>query len=97
LVPLSIDLLEVLSSGVLYKEGAEVQAADNHYEKWYEGDAYYWGLEPGDFLDELFYKMTHMYIPALWEEATAIFTGKTRKATVKAARRIIEADPNDLL
>ena len=24
-----------------------------NYEKWYEGDAYYWGLEPGDFLDEL--------------------------------------------
>ena len=29
MVPLSIDLLEVLSSGVLYKEGAEVQASDN--------------------------------------------------------------------
>ena len=24
-----------------------------NYEKWYEGDEYYWGLEPGDFLDEL--------------------------------------------
>ena len=24
-----------------------------NYEKWYEGDDYYWGLEPGDFLDEL--------------------------------------------
>ena len=23
------------------------------YEKWYEGDEYYWGVEPGDFLDEL--------------------------------------------
>ncbi|MBQ8667983.1 MAG: hypothetical protein IJ526_14170 [Lachnospiraceae bacterium] len=45
-------------------------------------------------LFELFYKMTHMYIPALWEETTATFTGKTRKATVKAARRIIEADYN---
>lgn len=29
MVPLSIDLLEVLSFGVLYKEGAEVQASDN--------------------------------------------------------------------
>ncbi|MCR5803955.1 MAG: class I SAM-dependent methyltransferase [Clostridia bacterium] len=24
-----------------------------NYEKWYEGDDYYWGLEPGSFLDEL--------------------------------------------
>ena len=24
-----------------------------NYEKWYEGDAYYWGLEPGRFLEEL--------------------------------------------
>ena len=24
-----------------------------NYEKWYEGDDYYWGLEPGKFLDEL--------------------------------------------
>ena len=24
-----------------------------NYETWYEGDTYYWGLEPGDFLDEL--------------------------------------------
>lgn len=24
-----------------------------NYEKWYEGDEYYWGLEPGDFLEEL--------------------------------------------
>ena len=24
-----------------------------NYEKWYEGDEYYWGLEPGDFLFEL--------------------------------------------
>ena len=24
-----------------------------NYEKWYEGDEYYWGLEPGDFLFDL--------------------------------------------
>jgi len=24
-----------------------------NYEKWYEGDDYYWGIKPGDFLDEL--------------------------------------------
>ena len=24
-----------------------------NYEKWYEGEDYYWGLEPGDFLNEL--------------------------------------------
>ena len=24
-----------------------------NYEKWYEGDGYYWGLEPGGFLKEL--------------------------------------------
>ena len=24
-----------------------------NYEKWYEGDEYYWGTEPGSFLDEL--------------------------------------------
>lgn len=24
-----------------------------NYEKWYEGNDYYWGLEPGSFLDEL--------------------------------------------
>ena len=24
-----------------------------NYEKWYEGEDYYWGLEPGDFLEEL--------------------------------------------
>ena len=24
-----------------------------NYEKWYEGDGYYWGLEPGKFLEEL--------------------------------------------
>ena len=24
-----------------------------NYEKWYEEEGYYWGLEPGDFLDEL--------------------------------------------
>ena len=24
-----------------------------NYEKWYEGDTYYWGLEPGRFLEEL--------------------------------------------
>ncbi len=24
-----------------------------NYEKWYEGDDYYWGLKPGDFLNEL--------------------------------------------
>ncbi|MCR4642375.1 MAG: hypothetical protein K5697_10145 [Lachnospiraceae bacterium] len=24
-----------------------------NYEKWYEGEYYYWGLEPGDFLEEL--------------------------------------------
>ena len=24
-----------------------------NYEKWYEGEEYYWGLEPGDFLFEL--------------------------------------------
>ena len=24
-----------------------------NYEKWYEGDDYYWGTEPGSFLDEL--------------------------------------------
>ena len=24
-----------------------------NYEKWYEGDTYYWGLEPGHFLEEL--------------------------------------------
>ena len=24
-----------------------------NYEKWYEGEDYYWGLKPGDFLDEL--------------------------------------------
>ena len=24
-----------------------------NYEKWYEGEEYYWGLEPGSFLDEL--------------------------------------------
>lgn len=24
-----------------------------NYEKWYEGDQYYWGLEPASFLDEL--------------------------------------------
>ena len=24
-----------------------------NYEKWYEGEEYYWGLEPGEFLDEL--------------------------------------------
>ncbi len=24
-----------------------------NYEKWYEGDDYYWGTDPGDFLDEL--------------------------------------------
>ena len=24
-----------------------------HYEEWYAGDEYYWGLEPGRFLDEL--------------------------------------------
>ncbi|MCR5338786.1 MAG: methyltransferase domain-containing protein [Lachnospiraceae bacterium] len=24
-----------------------------NYETWYEGDTYYWGVEPGDFLDEL--------------------------------------------
>lgn len=31
---------------------------------------------------EFFHKMTHMYIPALWVEVTASFTGKTRKNTV---------------
>ena len=24
-----------------------------NYEKWYEGNDYYWGVEPGDFLEEL--------------------------------------------
>ena len=24
-----------------------------NYEKWYEGEDYYWGLEPGHFLEEL--------------------------------------------
>lgn len=24
-----------------------------NYEKWYEGDEYYWGLEPGSFLEDL--------------------------------------------
>ena len=24
-----------------------------NYEKWYEGDEYYWGLKPGDFLSDL--------------------------------------------
>ena len=24
-----------------------------NYEKWYESEDYYWGIEPGDFLDEL--------------------------------------------
>lgn len=24
-----------------------------NYEKWYEGDDYYWGLGPRDFLEEL--------------------------------------------
>ena len=24
-----------------------------NYEKWYEGDDYYWGVEPGSFLDDL--------------------------------------------
>jgi len=33
-------------------------------------------------LFELFYKMTHMHFPALWEESVATFTGKTRKVTV---------------
>ena len=45
-------------------------------------------------LFELFYKMTHMHIPALWEESVATFTGKTRKATIKAKGLIVEADYN---
>lgn len=24
-----------------------------NYEKWYEGDDYYWGTDPSSFLDEL--------------------------------------------
>ena len=24
-----------------------------NYEKWYEGEGYYWGTEPADFCDEL--------------------------------------------
>ena len=24
-----------------------------NYERWYEGDGYYWGTEPANFLDEL--------------------------------------------
>ena len=28
-----------------------------NYEKWYSTDEYYWGLEPGDFLEELIYSL----------------------------------------
>ncbi|MCR5672288.1 MAG: hypothetical protein K6F87_01060 [Lachnospiraceae bacterium] len=43
-------------------------------------------------LFEIFVKLTHMHIRGLWEETTATFTGKTRKATVTRRRRIVEAD-----
>ncbi len=39
-------------------------------------------------LFEIFVKLTHMHIRGLWEETTATFTGKTRKATVMR----VEAD-----
>ena len=41
---------------------------------------------------EIFVKLTHLHIKGCWEEATATFTGRTRKATVRACRRIVEAD-----
>ncbi len=43
-------------------------------------------------LFEIFVKLTHMHIRGFWEETTATFTGKTRKATVTRRRRIVEAD-----
>ena len=43
-------------------------------------------------LFEFFVKMTHMHIPDCWEETTATFTGRTRRATIRARRRIVEAD-----
>ena len=43
-------------------------------------------------LFEIFVKLTHMHIKGLWEETTATFTGRTRKATVMRRRRIVEGD-----
>ncbi len=43
-------------------------------------------------LFEIFVKLTHMHIRGLWEETTATFTGRTRKATVMGGRKIVEAD-----
>ena len=45
-------------------------------------------------LFEIFVKLTHMHIRGFWEETTATFTGKARKATVMRRRRIVEANYN---
>ncbi len=40
-------------------------------------------------LFEFFVKMTHMHIPDCWEETTATFTGRTRRATIRARRKML--------
>ena len=45
-------------------------------------------------LFEIFVKLTHMHIRGLWEETTATFTGRTRKATEMRRRKIVEANYN---
>ena len=41
----------IIRFGLIKKE--QEMSIRTNYEKWYEGDDYYWGLEPGKFLDEL--------------------------------------------
>ena len=34
-------------------DGIDMSSIRTNYERWYEGDGYYWGTEPAKFLDEL--------------------------------------------
>ena len=53
-----------------------------NYEKWYEGDDYYWGLEPGDFLEELIERCP----PAAGKRALDIGCGEGKDAVYMAQK-----------
>ena len=53
-----------------------------NYEKWYEGDEYYWGLEPGDFLEELI----ELCPPAAGKKVLDIGCGEGKDAVYMAQK-----------
>ena len=56
-----------------------------NYEKWYEGDDYYWGTDPSSFLDELI----QLCPPSAEKNVLDIGCGEGKDAVYMAKKRIL--------